>query len=1344
MAAMRCYAIALLLTAPILLASGASADFSSPLQVELTMPQYPSVGNEGTLDCVIQSRYTLDNVSLTISLSDGVALTKGSAVWQGSIAASRKISLPLTVKVTTEGNKTIRATVFCRVDDDTAFSDVAQVFFNSGVARSAIGHVTDYVTTETEAASLETGEISLPTKLVDAARRPAEAVVEPEPCTAGPDNRQTVESGPPVEGMLTVTGRWCYYDRDDTYKPMEWVFVELRRGDTDAVLTSTWVTDNNGQYTFPAITNPGTAGFRVRAWCFHNNTYSSDSKALRVVDVGAGRDDGGNVYTICYSIQTAVRTSADGTYDMGTWHVNNGSTNEPAWWIMMDLNKGFWWPYWWNDHNTMNGGVTVEWSSTSTHGNHNHRTDDGGNIHLTAEAPEVCDVVIHEYGHEVQWDGYGQWLPSSDCPSPHYFELIGGSHCAWYEGFANWYKFAVTNDPVYHWAGGGTLNCETPTWGTAGWDNGDLVEGRTAGALWDFGDSNADGYDTCQLDWEYIWDTWYGSANRDNTFSEFWTRWKNKGNPKHHPMKSLYQNTIDYNTAPTFSGLPNRSTNEDTPYNNAIDLWLYAYDPDSYDSELEYTIIGNTNPNCGVSIDVGGYVDINPVLNWNGTSTVTIRCSDGIVTASDSFVVTVNPVNDPPSITGLPNRTTNEDTPYSNAIDLWAYTYDPETADSGLTFTITGNTNSGCGVSVGSNRYININPTLNWNGYSDVTVRATDPSGLWGEDTFRITVNPVNDPPVITGLPDRYMNEDAHWDNAIDLWPHTTDPETVDDDLVFTITQNTNTNCGVSIDSGRYVDINPTENWYGSSTVTIRATDPQGLWGEDTFIITVYSINDPPTISGIPDKLVATNASNNDALDLWVYADDIETSDGNLTYTITANTSPDCGVSIDPDDYVNINPTPGWTGYSEVTVRVTDPGGLWAEDTFRIVVATPFDKISQARANSNGTWVSVSNKISTAKFADLYYIEEANRSSGIRVASASGPEPGRYVTVAGPLSTSYAERVITPYYTNIGTTSPEIALLSMNNDSLGGAGPDVNTPSVPENGSGAYNVGLLVRTTGRVIQHTSGGRFYITDGGSVQDNASGAASVFVYSLPSGYRPPVGSYVSVTGISSASTLGGKPLRVLRPRTDSDIQVRSLSAAIVCDTAPADARSFKSLLDADSVHTTMIPLSDVTTADLAQYQVILIGNDTGSWADPAKVAAVLAPGTPVIAIGQGGGYFLDAVTSPDLFIGWGHSAWGSNETHAYVKGGDIYSYPYAIPYSPGQNIYLYYTPGVNAATLWDPTNTVPHFLDDFHYQGYAPVCVEQNRFYQWGFSGAPTKMTVWGQKLFVNLVFRTARY
>ncbi|MDH7601633.1 MAG: hypothetical protein QHI38_05735, partial [Armatimonadota bacterium] len=551
---------------------------------------------------------------------------------------------------------------------------------------------------------------------------------------------------------------------------------------------------------------------------------------------------------------------------------------------------------------------------------------------------------------------------------------------------------------------------------------------------------------------------------------------------------------------------------------------------------------------------------------------------------------------------------------------------------------------------------------------------------------------------------------------------------------------NTNPSCGVSVGSNRYININPAANWYGYSDVTVRVTDPGGLWSEDTFRVTVYPINDPPVLYQIPNLLVATNTGRNNAIDLWVYAYDVETSDNNLVYTITGNTNPNCGVSIDVNDFVDIYPSADWTGYSDVTIRATDEGGLWAEKTFRIVVATPYSHIGQARSAPDGTWVSLADKISTAKFTNYYYVEEPTRTAGIRVSTASGYDPGYKLTVAGPLSTSYAERQITPYYQQVTGQGLVPGPLEIRNDWLGGGSPDSNTPSVPTNSTGLYNVGLLVRTTGRVI-NTAGSRFFISDGGKLVDNTSAVPSVLVDSVPSGYVPPIGSYVSVTGISGASTLGGNPMRILRPRTAADIVIHELSAAFIYDTNADDAEAFKKLLDHNSVPTTLIPRSKLLSANLNQYNVILVGSDTGDWSEQRQVEAIVSASKPVIGIGRGGAVFLDKVTLPDLYIGWGNSAVWS-DVYAVVFGGNIYDYPYELNVEPGSVIQLF-TTATGVVGVHDPQGVSTRLLMYGKNENYFPLCKEASRFYQWGFYDSPQRMTDLGRKLFVNLVFSTVR-
>jgi len=106
----------------------------------------------------------------------------------------------------------------------------------------------------------------------------------------------------------------------------------------------------------------------------------------------------------------------------------------------------------------------------------------------------------------------------------------------------------------------------------------------------------------------------------------------------------------------------------------------------------------------------------------------------------------VEPLNtDPPavapSLSGLPNQVFDQSTSRPSTIDLWDYAWDAQTDASGLTYTIEGTPPAGAGVTLDGNRTVTVNPSPNWCGGTDVTVRATDPGGLWDEDTFRVAVS---------------------------------------------------------------------------------------------------------------------------------------------------------------------------------------------------------------------------------------------------------------------------------------------------------------------------------------------------------------------------------------------------------------------------------------------------------------------------------------------------------------------------------------------------------------------------------------------------------------------------
>lgn len=389
----------------------------------------------------------------------------------------------------------------------------------------------------------------------------------------------------------------------------------------------------------------------------------------------------------------------------------------------------------------------------------------------------------------------------------------------------------------------------------------------------------------------------------------------------------------------------------------------------------------------------------------------------------------------------------------------------------------------------------------------------------------------------------------------------------------------------------------------------------------------------------------------------------------------------------------------------------------------------------------NDSAVVVTRKVVTAVFPaqGYFYISEPDRVAGVRVRStAASPAIGTSVEVMGFTRIVFAEReIVADEIIELGAATA-IKPLAMANARLGGSAFHYQ-PGI-SGSSGLNNIGQLVITWGRVTK-VIGSNYYIDDGSSVKDSYP-TLGILVRGGDVGLTPPrVGQYLEVTAISGASTLSGIPIRVLRPRYAADVRLRHFEAAFVYGSNANDAMQFKNLLDSQGARTDIVKYSAIGTTDWSKYHVILIGNDTGGWAEPAIVSTILGANTPVVGIGEGGARFMDAVTTPNLFIGWGQSAIALVADGA-VFGGDIYSTPHNLSVTTGDVLGVFGS-SVYTVMLYDPNGTSQRMLRLPSSSGYFPVAGEAGRFYQWGYSASPLSMTQVGKNLFTNLVFEAVR-
>lgn len=205
---------------------------------------------------------------------------------------------------------------------------------------------------------------------------------------------------------------------------------------------------------------------------------------------------------------------------------------------------------------------------------------------------------------------------------------------------------------------------------------------------------------------------------------------------------------------------------------------------------------------------------------------------------------------------------------------------------------------------------------------------------------------------------------------------------------------------------------------------------------------------------------------------------------------------------------------------------------------------TEIGSVAAARQQALDSWLSLPGVVS-AVFADCFYVQDANRTGGIRVISLqTSPAVGQKVHVAGQLYADSACLTLTyaEFFTYPDALQPPKPLFVTGRNQGGAA---LGLQGGVNGAAGLSNVGLLVRVTGHISYNDRGSIIYLDDGSGVWDgNRMGAFRQPVPGirvlLPTGVTIPTSATrASVTGISYRLLVGGLWQREVMVRAGSDV-------------------------------------------------------------------------------------------------------------------------------------------------------------------------------------------------------------
>ncbi|TRX60101.1 tandem-95 repeat protein [Fulvivirga sp. M361] len=386
----------------------------------------------------------------------------------------------------------------------------------------------------------------------------------------------------------------------------------------------------------------------------------------------------------------------------------------------------------------------------------------------------------------------------------------------------------------------------------------------------------------------------------------------------------------DANDAPVFDSTPVITATEDLLY----EYLIVTSDEDVKDTR---TIRGLSVPDWLTLTDNGdgtGKLSGIPENSNVGSHPIVLRVTDFAgAEANQDFSITVENVNDDPVFTSTPLTSAQQDLEYTYNI-TWL---DPDKDDtyiiqatvlpSWLTLQDNGD---GTAVLFG----VPSNENL---GAHQVTIVIEDAAEATDTQSFSITADNINDPPVFESTPITSIQEDALYQYNVEV----TDPD-VGDDLTL-----------VSISIPAWLTFEVSEDVNGSGALTgtpsnadvgfhdirLQVTDIRGQSVFQDFRIEVVNTNDAPVIISTPVLQAAEDFEYNYKL---VVTDD-DTGFGDIVSIQFMETLPTWLSYSAADTSLTGTPLNDDVGIYPIAIRVTDDEGAFDEQNFSITVINTND-----------------------------------------------------------------------------------------------------------------------------------------------------------------------------------------------------------------------------------------------------------------------------------------------------------------------------------------------------------------------------------------------------------------
>jgi uncharacterized membrane-anchored protein len=454
------------------------------------------------------------------------------------------------------------------------------------------------------------------------------------------------------------------------------------------------------------------------------------------------------------------------------------------------------------------------------------------------------------------------------------------------------------------------------------------------------------------------------------------------------PLSAAQSFTVavnEVNVGPVLAAIGGRSVDEGSTLSFAIS----GSDADVPSNTLTYALVGGGPVGASLSSD-GSFSWTPTETQGPGSYSVTVQVSDGgnpPLSAAQSFSVTVNEVNGPPTLAPIANRTVNEGSP----VTVQALASDSDLPAQTLRYSLGSDAPPGASIDASTGAFSWTPGEEQGPGNYTITLNASD-NGAPAQSvsqSFVVTVDEVNVAPFLASI----NNQSVREGETMTAFVAGADLDRPGQRLTYSLGSAPS---GARIDAASgVVTWTPGESDGGTTNVvTVIVTDngPGNLSASQSFQAVAIEVNSPPVMNPIADRTIKAGSP----LSVNVSATDPDLPANALTYSLPQGGP--AGASIDPvSGLFRWTPDPLTpSGPVTVTVQVSDNGSpsLSATANFRIDVSagnsSPNLTGIGGQSVDEGSLLTVNVTATDPEGQSLAYSLDPGAPAGMRIDSGSG------------------------------------------------------------------------------------------------------------------------------------------------------------------------------------------------------------------------------------------------------------------------------------------------------------------------------------------------------------------